>query len=387
MKKLVLALSAACLGLFAIAATAAILDDASGAQSAGAVPSVPVETDAETPTFELWFMGGSGGACCMVRSTTRTAEELGIPHVGTDFAVGPHLIATLVKALLAGPSPKEAALGFGGDVAGADSRLLGVSIENGIVTLDLSSEFRGNEGSGFVGLPALFALGSVVYTVTQFPEIEGVRFKLEGRPLQVPPGRDPSLGGILPGCAIPEADELLDRPVTREDYKNAVDPASDPSVVKSIEPTDGTFLEYLITAEFDAPKDLVYKAWTTPELVERWWWARCGKVTTAEIDLKVGGTWRYQMVTEQGDKVAAHGTYREIVPNERIVSTAIYDVHDIQPGGAQHQQTLNTLTFTEVDGRTTLTILVQAQSNPGKFDVVFGMDGMDELEPVADSLR
>ncbi len=383
MKKRVLVLSAACLALVAIAATtASIVSGAGGAQSAGQVPRVPVKTNAGMPTFELWFIGSSGGACCTVRSTTRTAEELGIPHVGTDFAVGPQLIATLVKALLAGPSPNERASGFGR--TGGDSRLLGVSIENGIVTLDLSSEFRASIGSGFVGLPGLFRLAHVVYTVTQFPEIEGVRFKIEGQPLQVPPGTDSSLGGILPGCDIHEADELLDRPVTREDYENAVDPTTSSNVLKSVKPTDGTFLEYLVTAEFDAPKHLVYKAWTTPELVERWWWSGCGKVT-AEIDLKVGGTWRYHMVTSQGDEVVAHGKYREIVPNERIVLTAIYDSHYLEPG--RHQQMLNTLTFTEVDGRTTLTILVQAQSKKLPVDLVFGQNGENELERVAVSLR
>jgi uncharacterized protein YndB with AHSA1/START domain len=383
MKKLVLFLSAACLVLVAIAATTtSILSGSDGAQSAGPAPNVAVEAvSAETPTFELWFIGDTHGPCCTLRSTTRTAEELGIPHVGADFAVGPHLIATLVEALLAGPSPKEAALGFGADIAGADSRLLGVSIENGIVTLDLSSEFRNSRGPAFGGLPGLFQLAHVVYTVTQFPEIEGVRFKLEGRPLQVPAGSDPSLHPILPGCDIHEAEELLDRPVTREDYEYAVHPTG---VVKSIKPTDGTFLEYLVTAEFDAPKHLVYKAWTTPELVERWWWGRCGKVT-AEIDLKVGGTWRYHMVTGQGDEVVAHGKYREIVPNERIVLTAIYDFHYLEPG--RHQQMLNTLTFTEVDGRTTLTILVQAQSKELPVDLVFGQNGEDELEQVARSLR
>ena len=382
MKKVVLALAAACLAVLTIAATPAILSGKNGAQSAGPVPSVPAKTNAGMPTFELWFIGDTHGPCCSVRSTTRTAEELGIPHVGTDFAVGPHLIATLVEALLAGTTPKEAALGFGPHRP-SDTRLLGVSIENGIVTLDLSSEFRGNRGSGFVGLGGLFQLAQVVYTVTQFPEIEGVQFKLEGRPLQVPPGRDSSFQGVLPGCDIPAAEELLNRPVTREDYENAVGLASW-EVLKSVKPTDGTFLEYLVTAEFDAPKHLVYKAWTTPELVERWWWSGCGKVT-AEIDLKVGGTWRYQMMTGRGDKVVAHGKYREIVPNERIVLTAIYDSHYLEPG--RHQQMLNTLTFTEVDGRTRLTILVQAQSKKLPVDLVFGQNGEHELERVARSLR
>jgi len=50
--------------------------------------------------------------------------------------------------------------------------------------------------------------------------------------------------------------------------------------------------QILITREFDAPKHLVYKAFTTPELVKRWWHAKRGEVTIAEIDLRVGGTWR-----------------------------------------------------------------------------------------------
>jgi len=62
-------------------------------------------------------------------------------------------------------------------------------------------------------------------------------------------------------------------------------------------PTDE---QILITREFDAPKHLVYRAWTTPELVERWWNAKRGEVTTAEIDLRVGGAWRYVMVTHDG---------------------------------------------------------------------------------------
>ena len=60
-------------------------------------------------------------------------------------------------------------------------------------------------------------------------------------------------------------------------------------------PTDE---QILITREFDAPKHLVYKAFTTPELVKRWWHAKRGKVTVCEIDLRVGGKWRYVMVAD-----------------------------------------------------------------------------------------
>jgi uncharacterized protein YndB with AHSA1/START domain len=148
-------------------------------------------------------------------------------------------------------------------------------------------------------------------------------------------------------------------------------------------PTDK---QILITREFDAPKHLVYKAWTTPELVKRWWSGRRGAVTLAEIDLRVGGVWRYVMVAEGGFEVAFHGEYREIVPNERIVSTEVYEA---MPEG----EALDTATFTEVDGRTILTLHVQhatredrdAHINSGMED---GMqESMDLLEQVAASLR
>jgi uncharacterized protein YndB with AHSA1/START domain len=80
-------------------------------------------------------------------------------------------------------------------------------------------------------------------------------------------------------------------------------------------PTDE---QILITRELDAPRHLVYQAWTTPELVRRWWSGHRGEMTVAEIDLRVGGRWRYVMVADGGFEVAFHGEYREIVPDERI---------------------------------------------------------------------
>ena len=153
-------------------------------------------------------------------------------------------------------------------------------------------------------------------------------------------------------------------------------------------PTDE---QILITREFDAPRHLVYRAWTTPELVKRWWHAKRGEVTVAEIDLRVGGRWRYVMVTESGFEVAFHGEYREIVPNERIVSTEVYE--GMPQGEGPEEGTLNTATFTEADGRTTLTVLVQAPSKEIRDAIIesgmeAGMqDAMDLLEEVAISLR
>jgi uncharacterized protein YndB with AHSA1/START domain len=144
--------------------------------------------------------------------------------------------------------------------------------------------------------------------------------------------------------------------------------------------------QILITREFDAPKHLVYRAWTTPQLVKRWWNANRGEVTVAEIDLRVGGAWRYVMVANGGFEVAFHGEYREIVPNERIVSTEVYE-------GMPEAEAVNTLTFTEVDGRTTLTLLVQHTSKEHRdAHIDSGMEAgmqeaMDLLEQVAVSLR
>jgi uncharacterized protein YndB with AHSA1/START domain len=148
-------------------------------------------------------------------------------------------------------------------------------------------------------------------------------------------------------------------------------------------PTDE---QILITREFDAPKHLVYKAYTTPELVKRWWSAQRGEVTTCEIDLRVGGAWRYVMVADDGFEVAFHGEYREIVPNERLVSTEVYE-------GMPDAEAVDTVTFTEVDGRTTLTILVQHTSKEHRdAHIESGMeaglqDALDLLEQVAISLR
>jgi uncharacterized protein YndB with AHSA1/START domain len=150
-------------------------------------------------------------------------------------------------------------------------------------------------------------------------------------------------------------------------------------------PTDE---QILITREFDAPRHLVYKAYTTAELVKRWWNAKRGEVTIAEIDLRVGGKWRYVMATDDGIEVAFHGEYREIVPNERLVSTEVFEG---APEGAG--ATLNTATFTETDGRTTLTILVEAPSKEIRDSIIdSGMeaglqDALDLLEQVAVSMR
>jgi uncharacterized protein YndB with AHSA1/START domain len=154
-------------------------------------------------------------------------------------------------------------------------------------------------------------------------------------------------------------------------------------------PTDE---QILVEREFDAPRHLVYQAFTTPELVKRWWHAKRGEVTLVEIDLRVGGKWRYVMVTPDGTEVGFHGEYQEVVPGERLVSTEVYEG---LPEGVNEDDaaTVNTTTFAEAEGRTTLTILVQAKSKLARDAIIdSGMedglqDALDLLERAALSLR
>jgi uncharacterized protein YndB with AHSA1/START domain len=146
--------------------------------------------------------------------------------------------------------------------------------------------------------------------------------------------------------------------------------------------------QILIEREFDAPRALVYKAYTTPELVRRWWHAKRGEVTLVEIDLRVGGRWRYVMVTPDGTEVGFHGEYLEVVPSERLVTTEVFEG---LPDGVSEEDgaTLNTATLTEADGRTTLAILIEAKSKTSRDAIIqSGMedglqDALELLEQVA----
>jgi uncharacterized protein YndB with AHSA1/START domain len=149
--------------------------------------------------------------------------------------------------------------------------------------------------------------------------------------------------------------------------------------------------QILMTREFAAPRHLVFRTWTEPELIKRWWSGDRGRVMSVDVDLRVGGLWRYVMVVEcgtdfDGTEVAFHGEYLEIVPDERIVSTEVFE-------GAPEAEAVNTLTLTERDGCTTLSILVQHSCREHRdAHINSGMEGgmqeaFDHLEQVAVSLR
>ena len=112
--------------------------------------------------------------------------------------------------------------------------------------------------------------------------------------------------------------------------------------------------EILITRQFDAPAELIFKATTTPELVKRWWGFESSQWVVCEIDLRVGGKWRY--VTREGDmEVGFHGEYREIDRPHRMVTTEVFE-------GFPDAGALNIVTLDEANGVTTMKVLVQHTS-------------------------
>lgn len=154
-------------------------------------------------------------------------------------------------------------------------------------------------------------------------------------------------------------------------------------------PTDDRIL---ITREFDAPKHLVYRVWTTPELVRRWWSGHRGTTTDVEMDLRPGGRWRYVLKTDEGAEVGFHGEYREIVPDERIVYTEVFEMPGVDLESVDGP--LNTVTFTALGGdRTRLELLTETGSKELRDTILqSGMEvGVAEqlaiIQELADSLR
>jgi uncharacterized protein YndB with AHSA1/START domain len=142
-------------------------------------------------------------------------------------------------------------------------------------------------------------------------------------------------------------------------------------------PTDE---QILIERQFDAPKHLVYKAYTTPEMVTRWVHGGSSELVLAELDLRAGGSWRFVMITGTGIEARYHGEYRELVADQRVVMTEVFECLD---DGTSDQAiaTVNTATFTEADGRTSLRILMQAPSKASRDAIIAsGMEtGLDDV--------
>jgi uncharacterized protein YndB with AHSA1/START domain len=111
--------------------------------------------------------------------------------------------------------------------------------------------------------------------------------------------------------------------------------------------------EIVLTRSFDAPRRLVFAAMTEPKHVRNWYGCGAMTLTACEIDLRVGGAYRFTMRAPDGVDHTMQGTYREITPPDRIVFTEGYVTE-----GFKSEEALVTSVFTEKDGRTTLTVTV-----------------------------
>jgi uncharacterized protein YndB with AHSA1/START domain len=127
--------------------------------------------------------------------------------------------------------------------------------------------------------------------------------------------------------------------------------------------TTPTDREIVVRRVFDAPRRLVFDAWTKPELLKRWFGARGWNLVVCEVDLRVNGTWRFLSRGPDGTDMGHGGVYRVIQPPDRLVYTELFD-NQSYPG-----ESLVTHEFVEQNGKTTLTSTLLYATQEGR-DIV-----------------
>ncbi len=121
--------------------------------------------------------------------------------------------------------------------------------------------------------------------------------------------------------------------------------------------------EVLLTRIFDAPRELVFKAHTDPDLIPQWWGLRSNTTIVETMDVRLGGTWRFIQCDAQGNEFAFNGEYREVMSPERLANTFEFE-------GTPGHLILDTLTFEEIpSGQTKLTAV-------SLFETIGDRDGM-----------
>jgi uncharacterized protein YndB with AHSA1/START domain len=160
-----------------------------------------------------------------------------------------------------------------------------------------------------------------------------------------------------------------------------------PNPASSLKVTTPSDREIAMTRVFDAPRHLVFEAYTKPELLKRWLGVRGGwSLAVCEIDLRVGGAYRYVWRGPNGVEMGMGGVYREVAPPERIVATEKFD-QSWYPGEA-----VGTVVMVEQGGRTTLTLTVRYQSKEARDAVLKSpmeegmVEGFDKLAEVLATL-
>lgn len=139
------------------------------------------------------------------------------------------------------------------------------------------------------------------------------------------------------------------------------------AILSKLGVTTPSDLELVLTRSFDAPAHLVFDCLTQVEHVRKWW--GCDETeATFDIDLRVGGKWRYVLFMAEHGQQGFHGEYREIVPPSRLVYTFIYEL--FPDNGA-----IITILLTEKNGRTTLTETILHETKRERDDcIASGMD-------------
>ncbi len=125
--------------------------------------------------------------------------------------------------------------------------------------------------------------------------------------------------------------------------------------------------ELVITRTFDAPARIVFEAWTTPELLKRWWAPKSSGMTllSCEADVRIGGNYRFEFGHGDAKRMAFFGKYVEVIPNARLVWT-----NEESEAGS-----VTTLTFDEKDGQTLLTLRELYPSKEALDGAISGMEG------------
>jgi uncharacterized protein YndB with AHSA1/START domain len=122
--------------------------------------------------------------------------------------------------------------------------------------------------------------------------------------------------------------------------------------------------ELVITREFDAPRELVYEAWTDPRHAAQWWGPRHHPARSIKMDVRPGGAWRHCLrSTETGTDLWHGGVFREVVPPERLVFTFAWEEE-----GERGLETLVTVTFADIGGRTRMTLTQTPFQSDGERD-------------------
>lgn len=143
--------------------------------------------------------------------------------------------------------------------------------------------------------------------------------------------------------------------------------------------------DILITRRFDAPAALVWRAFTEPSLLLRWWGPTWCPMESCVVDLRVGGEWRYVCRATDGAEFGWRGTYREIAPFDRLVTTEVFE-------GYPDAESVNTVTLVETEGVTTVQTVVHHASRANRDGhIESGMEGgmqetFDRLETMLDAL-